>query len=154
MRAARLVLVLATLVGSGCRDAVVYDELASRMDRAQQRPGPGAFELIPSGPAIRAASPSRLTFHARVRDRSWLRVGVQPDVVGDDSLAASIGISDGRVFREMTVVSLHREPAAATPLFVDLRQYAGLTVDIIFNVRGGAPGRSAALWIAPALLQR
>jgi len=38
--------------------------------------------------------------------------------------------------------------------FVDLRAYEGLTVALIFNVRGDLPSRTALVWEAPTLVQR
>jgi hypothetical protein len=153
--------VVAVMLVSGCRGGgTVHEELAPRLDEARRQPNASTFSLLndPSSnraDTVRAGSPSRLTFHVRVPDHAWFRAAVgrgNPEVV--DGLIVMIGVSDGSVYRTLQTIDVGLGRPDARPVLVDLREYAGLTVDVVLNVRGGVTGHDSALWVAPAILQR
>jgi hypothetical protein len=73
-------------------------------------------------------------------------------------------VSDGRTSEQLFTQHVHpfvnKADRKWMPAFVDLSAYAGEDMDLIFNVRAGAGGKSdnyanvLALWGAPAIVIR
>lgn len=142
------------------------DDLSSRLETARRQPGASSFLLTrdaaSSGRAgIEAAVPTRLTFHVTVPRRARFSTSV---VVGPASVPKPgapvtflIGVSDGRVFRQLRTVEL-RTAGRIDDISVDLREYEFMTIDLVLNLRAasapdGAAPRPAA-WIEPRILAR
>lgn len=118
--------------------------------------------------AIASDGPTRITWRVKIPDDAWLRVdvGMKPEVweAPGDGAYFFVIVSDGRNSEQL--FSQHVHPLANQadrkwmPAFIDLSAYAGEEVELIFNVRAGAGGRSAnytnihALWGAPAIVIR
>ena len=170
-----VVTALAALVtGLRPRAEIVAADLTEQFEVARKQPGPDAFGLvdvvIDDRPvqAIVARGQTRLTIHATVPERGRaLRVtfGLAPEVweAPGDGVRFSIGVSDGRTFREryVRVVDPFGQPADRRwhEAVVDLREYAGLTVDVVLNTRAGAPSSAdvrndVAIWARPLVISR
>jgi hypothetical protein len=161
-------LVLAVVIDAGARrvsGGTVAIDLLELLDRARRQPSAEGFRIEPrtrdgeQTTAILAPAVSRLTFYVTVPDRSMLRVRLAAE--GADAghgVRFSIGVSDGRAFRQMFERTLERldEDRGWVDASIDLREYAGLTVELIFNTRAiGAPAEprpAVALWGSPAVV--
>lgn len=156
----RLVLIAAVVVlglgawwylGSG-RENVAVD-LIQQFPSAKQQPSNDAFSVVESkinGETRRSIytknlSGTRVTWKITVPDNGWLKVslGILEDgwTMPGNGVLFSIGVSDGKTFDEL--VSLTINPFNNTSdrrwndLSLDLSQYAGETVELIFNTRSG-----------------
>jgi hypothetical protein len=109
---------------------------------------------------------SRLTYqNVTVPSDAWLRmwVALQPEAWDKegDGVYFRFGVSDKRTYDEL--VRQHVDPKNNEndrrwiPITVDLSQYSGLTVDLIFNTNTSLPGRGDnpandwAVWGAPEI---
>ena len=162
------------IVGLRPRAEMVAADLTEQFDVARKQPGPQAFGLvgvvIDNRPvqAIVARGQTRLTIHATVPERGRaLRVmfGLAPEVweAPGDGVRFSIGVSDGRAFREKYVrlVDPFGQPADRRwhEAVVDLREYIGLTIDVILNTRAGVAASAdvrndVAIWARPLVISR
>lgn len=160
-------LVFAVLIDAGgrrLRSATVAVNLLELVERARRQPVADGFRIESrtrggeQETAILAPLVSRLTFYVTVPDRSMLRVRLA--VEGPDAehgVRFSVGVSDGHAFRQMfeRTIGLDRR-AGWVDASIDLREYAGLTVALIFNTRAvdasAEPRSAAALWGSPAVV--
>ena len=117
--------------------------------------------------AIEATPPTRLTWKMRIPQDAWLRVhvGLKPEsfTAEGDGVLFYVVISDGRA--DETLFTQYVNPFANSgerkwiPVMVDLSQYAGEEMSIIFNTRVGQPGREDnrndfAVWGAPEIITK
>lgn len=185
MKRSHLLVVLAILVllagvwymrrgaGSG-----TYVRLITLYDAADKRPAERVSELFKlvdvtiegqTKSSIFQHPTSRLIFkQVAIPNDAWLRVSValQPDVweKSNDGVLFRFGVSDGRTYDEL--VKQHVNPRLNPserrwiPLEVDLSQYAGSQVDLIFNTNASLPGQGDdagydwAVWGEPELFIR
>ena len=114
--------------------------------------------------AIEATPPTRLTWKVRIPQDAFLRVnlGLKPEswTSEGDGVLFYVVISDGR--SDEKLFEQYVNPFGNTgerkwiPVMVDLSQYAGEEMNIIFNTRVGQPGRDDsrndfAVWGAPEI---
>jgi hypothetical protein len=157
----------------GASDTVVVG-LTEQFDVARKQPGPEAFRLenisIDSRlvPAIIVRGQTRLTQHVTVPERGGafrVTFGLEPHVwrAPGDGVRFSIGVSDGRAFREKYVrlVDPYGQPADRRwhEAVVDLREYGGLTIDVVLNTRAGPAASTdvrndVAVWAQPVIVSR
>jgi hypothetical protein len=137
-----------------------------------RRPSPGVFPLGDvtiagaSKPSIAVQQPSRIAWDLTVPDNAWVEaeVGLQEEAwtLAGDGVLFRVGISlDGRYDELVTRVVNPFERAADrgwVPVAVDLSQYAGRDVSLIFNTGPGLEGDNRAndlgVWGAPRLVTR
>src|SRR5262249_28074130 len=98
-------------------------------------------------------------------ENGWLRVslGIKPEgwTIAGDGVSFSIMVSDGKspetvLSRDMNPYAVPADRAWRDEL-IDLTDYAGETVDIIFNTRAGPRNDTngdLALWGAPRIVVR
>jgi hypothetical protein len=150
----------------------VLVDLTNVLDTARRQPGAASFAIAPvalQGPPVRsivAASQTRLTFHVTVPSASYFRVlaGIHPDSWNDARAAQVflVGVSDGRAYRQAASIVVdpasHPTDRQWREIRVDLRQYVGLTIDIVLNTRlaAGAPEPDVphAVWGSPQVVSR
>ena len=148
-------------------------DLVAQFAQARKQPGDGAFEIGDvtidgqTKRSIAAEEQTRLTFHVTVPDHGWLKVALalKPDAwtpPGGGALLF-VGISDGRSYHDAVsiVIDPDGQPADRRwhDVLINLEEYAGLTIDLIFNTRAGhAPPSGShdafAVWGAPAVVTR
>jgi hypothetical protein len=152
-------------------------DLVSRFDAAEKRsvPDPNAFSVedvtinndTKKSIVIKPSLGTRLIFKTRVPDDGWLRVNValKPEAWGQegDGVRFMVLVSDGRASDELFTQDVNPFASQADrkwiPVMVDLSQYAGEDVDLIFNTYAGTPGKSdqrndLAVWGAPEIVVR
>lgn len=156
------------------RGAASSVDLLESFAEAKKQPNEGVFQVVDATlngetkRAVMSTGASRITFRVTVPEDAWLRVdvGMQPDVwqKENDGAYFFVVVSDGQT--DDMVFSQHVHPFANEgdrkwmPAFIDLSAYVGQEVQLIFNVRAGAGGRSGnytnivALWGAPAVVVR
>lgn len=144
-----------------------------------KQPTPDVFSVVDaklageSRRAISVNTASRITWHETVPDNAMLKVslGLKEEAwtVQGDGVFFQIGVSDGKTYEAL--LNLTVDPFANQSdrrwqdLTIDLSQYAGESVDLIFNTRAspapppGQPGRNdtagdMALWGAPRVVVR
>lgn len=176
-----VVLVIVIIAGwwlfrpGGTRERI---DLVERFDTADKRPGGTKFEVIDldlNGETKRAISippapgnSSRLIWKVRVPDDAWLRVsvGMKPEswTQEGDGVLFRFGVSDGRTYDPLFsqhVNAFGREADRRwIPVTVDLSEYAGEEVDLIFNTNASDEGKpddprnDLAVWGAPEVVVR
>jgi hypothetical protein len=105
---------------------------------------------------------TRLTYHVTLPKHAELRVSlaVHPSIWADAADGVMfVGISDGRTYRTVKAVTLAPRDRPADrhwrELTCSLEEYAGLTVDVVFNTRAASnPERFLAVWGAPNVAVR
>jgi hypothetical protein len=177
MRSARLVTAAAAVAVAGTAAALwlraggerTHRDLLSQFEDCRQQPAPAAFAVRDvaidgvTARAVVATGQTRLTCHVTVPPRAGLSVALAlaPEVWTQpgDGVRLSIGVSDGRSFHDKHVV--HLDPFARAGdrrwhgVTVDLREYEGLTIDLVFNTRAVAtPDHDVAVWGAPRIVTR
>jgi hypothetical protein len=152
------------------QDQLVFN-LMNAFPTAKQQP-PDVFSVLDatvaktSQPAVFVAVPSRLTFqHIVMPENAWLRVslGVKEEgwTMPGDGVSFSIVISDGKaptsvLTREMNPFTVNADRSWHDEL-IDLSEFAGETVDVIFNTRAGSRNDTngdLALWGSPRIVVR
>lgn len=156
------------------RAEVVVMHLVDALDQAEQRPSPEAFSAVAARldgvehRAILATQQSRLTWSLDVPARAWLRVALalREDAwqIEGDGVLFQVGVSDGEAYIELfnLMVNPYRNPVdrAWHEVVLDLGDFSGRQVDVIFNTRASAPGAPQdvrgdfALWGEPRLVAR
>ena len=160
------------------RENVAIDlikEFPAAQARGPRETTPDAFTLIDAtinGETKRALftkglAGTRITWHVTVPDNGWLKVGMglleEGWKVPGDGVLFSVGISDGKTYDGLLSVTVNPSQNAAdrkwNDIMLDLSQYAGETVDVIFNTRSGTPGHDdrngdLAVWGAPRIIVR
>ena len=168
-----VVLLLAGWVIFGGRNAAPRVDLIEQLGGATKQPGEAKFPVTDvtingeTHKAIEATPPTRLTWKVRIPDDAWLRVHValKPEswTAEGDGVLFYVVISDGR--SDEKLFEQYVNPFANTgerkwiPVMVDLSQYAGEEMNVIFNTRVGQPGRADdrndfAVWGAPEIITR
>lgn len=120
--------------------------------------------------AIEATPPTRLIWKVRIPEDAWLRVhvGMKPEswaAEGDGVLffvVASDGRSDEKLFEQYVNPFANTGERKWIPVMVDLSQYAGEEMSIIFNTRTSPPANPPrddnrndyAVWGAPEIITR
>ncbi len=157
-------------------DSAARIDLIEQLPTAEKRPADRAFPVSDvtingeTHKAIDAAPPSRLTWKQRIPQDAWLRVhvGLKPEsfTAEGDGVLFFVVISDGRA--SDTLFEQYVNPFANTgerkwiPVMVDLSQYAGEEMSIIFNTRTSPPvnpprddnRNDFAVWGAPEIITR
>jgi hypothetical protein len=159
-------------------DTVAID-LVNEFSAAKKQPSAEVFSVIDAKigtttkRAIFAADPGRITWHVTVPNDAWLKVslGLKEEgwTIPGDGVYFSVGVSEGAHYDPLVnlVVNPYGVPSDRGwhDLMLDLSQYAGTGVDIIFNNRSsppaepGKPGRDDrngdfALWGDPRVVVR
>lgn len=156
-------------------ERVVVDLVKEFPNAKKKQPRPEVFSVVDAKvgdvtkPAIFVQEPSRLTYEVTVPDNGWLKVslGVKEEAwttVGD-GVYFFVGVSEGAHYETLAtqVVNPYGNPADRKwqDLMLDLSQYAGQTVDVIFNTRSSPPtpprddrNGDLALWGAPEIVVR
>jgi hypothetical protein len=108
---------------------------------------------------------TRITWHVTVPDRGWLKagLGLTEDAwkTQGDGVLFSIGVSDGKTYDELLSLTVNpfNNPSDRrwNEISLDLSQYAGETVDVIFNTRSGPKddrNGDFAVWGEPRIIVR
>ena len=163
---------------SGAENTAVdlIKEFPTPKDAAKdRRPAPDAFSLIDAtlngdtkkAIFMKALAGTRMTFHETIPDNGWLKVsyGILEDgwKVQGDGVLFRIGIGDGKAYDELLSITVNpfANPADRrwNDVMLDLSQYAGETVDIIFNTNSSTGGRDdrngdLAVWGDPRIIVR
>ena len=130
-------------------------DLISSFDSATKKPAASVFQIVDMDlngerkHAIFTEAPSRVTWKLKIPDDGWIKasLGMKPeswDKEGDGVLFR-IGVSDGRTFEDL--LTLHVDPfhnkadRRWIPIVVDVSQYAGEEVEVIFNTNNSMPGK-------------
>ena len=148
-------------------------DLIEQLPAASKQPASATFQVSDvtingeTHKAIEATPPTRLTWKVKIPQDAWLRVhvGLKPEAWASegDGVLFFVRISDGR--SDEGLFEQYVNPFANTgerkwiPVMVDLSQYAGEEMSIIFNTRTGQPGRDDnrndfAVWGAPEIITR
>jgi hypothetical protein len=156
--------------GSRSQDHLIFD-LMAEFPNAKKQP-PDVFSVLDATiakstrPAVFVAVPSRLTFQRVVLpENAWLRVslGVKEEgwTMPGDGVTFGIVISDGK--SPVSVMNLELNPFTVSAdrgwrdELLDLSEFAGETVDVIFNTRAGSRNDTngdLALWGSPRIVVR
>jgi hypothetical protein len=156
--------------GSRSQDHLVFDLMTAFPDAKKQPPD--VFSVLDATiakttrPAVFVAVPSRLTFqHVVVPENAWLRVslGVKEEgwTTTGDGVTFNIIVSDGKsatslMNRELNPFAVSGDRGWHDEL-LDLSEFAGETVDVIFNTRTGPRNDTngdLALWGSPRIVVR
>ena len=154
-------------------------DLLAQLETAERRPQGGTFDVIDANlngephKAIYTVPESRIIWKIRVPDDAWLRVlvGMKSEswTAEGDGVLFRVGVSDNRSYEEL--FTQHLNPFKNTgdrkwvPVMVDLSQYAGEEVQVIFNTNKSTPAsikagnpvderNDFALWGAPEIITR
>lgn len=168
-----LVVAYLALRPAGDRVAVdLVEQLPAAKDR---RPSPDVFAVVDATlggkreRAILTKQPSRIKYNLTVPDEAWLKFSLglleESWTVQGDGVLFQIGVSSGPEFVELLslVVNPYGNPSDRgwQPLVLDLSQFAGENVDLIFNTYSSPPPNTgkdtsgdAALWGAPRIVIR
>jgi hypothetical protein len=151
-------------------------DLIEQLPNAAKQPAGAAFTLLDvtingeTHKAIDVDPPTRLTWKVRIPEDAWLRVhvGMKPESwagEGDGVLfyvVASDGRSDEKLFEQYVNPFRNQGERKWIPVMVDLSQYAGEEMSIIFNTRSSPPANPPrdddrndfAVWGAPEIITR
>jgi hypothetical protein len=148
-------------------------DLIGQFPGAKKQPSADAFSLISatvnneSKHAIftKELAGTRLTFRVTVPDRAWLKtgLGLTEDAwkTPGDGVLFMIGVSDGKTYDELLSLTVNPFNNASdrrwNEISLDLSQYAGETVDVIFNTRSGPKddrNGDFAVWGDPRIIVR
>lgn len=171
-----VVLLLAGWWMFGRGDVAANVDLIALLPSAEKRPADRQFPVTDvtidgeTHKAIEATPPTRLTWKVRIPDDAWLRVhiGMKPETwsaEGDGALfyvVASDGRSDETLFEQYVNPFANPSERKWIPVMVDLSQYAGEEMNIIFNTRTSPPANPPrddnrndfAVWGAPEIISR
>jgi hypothetical protein len=174
-----LIVALVVLVGLGGwlylrsgGDNVAID-LLGQFTGAKKQPGAEAFTIVnaklndETKRAIftKDLAGTRITWRVTVPERGWLKVGLGLTEDGwktqGDGVLFSIGVSDGKTYDELLSLTVNPFANASdrrwNDVSLDLSQYAGETVDVIFNTRSGPKddrNGDFAVWGDPRIVVR
>jgi hypothetical protein len=162
---------LAWWMGRPGAETVAVD-LVAALPEADRGTTPDAFSAVDATldgvtrRAILVTQPSRLTWTVDVPDAAWLRLAIalREDAwhIEGDGVLFLVAVSDGAEYVELFSLMVNpfrnEMDRAWHELALDLGDYAGRTVDLIFNTRSSAPEAPAdprgdfALWGAPRIV--
>ena len=149
-------------------------DLIAQLDGATKRPADRTFtveDVTLNGEthrAINAMPPARITWRVTVPEDAWLRVrvGMKPEswtAEGNGALFFVV-VSDDRtsetLFEQFINPFRNEGDRKWVPVMVDLSQYAGEEINIIFNTWTGRKGEAddprndLAVWGAPEIITR
>jgi hypothetical protein len=177
----RLLLIVAAIVlvglgawlylRSGAENVAV--DLIGQFPGAKKQPNPEAFSLATTklndeskrAILMKNLPGTRLTWHVTVPDRGWVKTGLglteDSWKIQGDGVLFSIGVSDGKTYDELLSLTVNpfSNPSDRrwNEISLDLSQYAGETVDVIFNTRSGPKddrNGDFALWGEPRIIVR
>lgn len=159
-------LLAAAAVLASCRPApraanMLAADLINDFPHAECRPAEACEPIRgPDGPAIRAASPSRLTWVLPLPRDGRLETTVRTS--SQARVRFRIGVSDGRTYEQLAAIELGQNDPAQ-PLLVDLSAYAGRKWSLFYrpdriawrltlseDAIGGVAG--AGMWGAPRVM--
>jgi hypothetical protein len=171
-----VVLLLAGWVIFRGRNSADGVDLIEQLAGATKQPATATFAVTDvtingeTHKSIDATPPTRLTWRVKVPDDAWLRVqiGMKPEswtAEGDGVLfyvVASDGRSDEKLFEQYVNPFANQGERKWIPVMVDLSQYAGEEMNIIFNTRtspASNPPRDDnrndfAVWGAPEIVTK
>lgn len=148
-------------------------DLIGQFPGAKKQPTAEAFSIITaklndeSKRAIftKDLAGTRLTWRVTVPDRGWLKTSLglteQGWTMQGDGVLFSIGVSDGKTYDELLSLTVNPFTNASdrrwNEISLDLSQYAGETVDVIFNTRAGPKddrNGDLAVWGEPRIIVR
>ena len=156
-------------------DRVAIDLVEQLPMAKERRPNPEVFSVVDAtlaGKAERAilvSQPSRIVYNFTVPNEAWLKfnLGLKEDAwkTAGDGVFFQIGVSSGPEWVELlsVVVNPYGNPNERSwqPYVLDLSQFAGENVDLVFNTRSSPPPNvskdangDAALWGAPRIVIR
>jgi hypothetical protein len=180
----RLLLVAAIVLALGVagylylrsgRENVAIDLVKEFSTAKDRRPNPQAFSIIEAKiggetkPAIftKDLAGTRIIWHETIPDNAWLKVNLglleEAWTVQGDGVLFRVGISDGKNYEDLLSVTVNpfANPGDKrwTDVTLDLSQYAGEAVDVIFNTNSSSPGHDdrngdLAVWGAPRIIVR
>jgi hypothetical protein len=153
------------------RENVAVDLVQTFPSAKIRRPGPEAFSVIDakingdSKRAIFTKEDTRIGWSVTIPDNAWLKVslGILEDgwKVQGDGVLFMVGVSDGKTYDELLKLTVNpfgnQSDRRWNDISLDLSQYAGETVDVIFNTRSGPTGDHAgdlAAWGNPRIIVR
>ena len=164
-------------VNSG-RENVAVD-LVAQVTSAKRQPNPEAFAVMETtinGEArwsitMKDLAGTRITWHVTIPDNGFLKVGIglieQAWKMQGDGVYFMIGVSSGpedkRSWDELLTLTMNPFANASDrrwqDISLDLSQYAGETVDVIFNTRSSTGPRDDrngdfAVWGSPRIVIR
>jgi hypothetical protein len=130
-------------------------DLISTFDSATKKPDPGVFQIVDMDlngekkHAIFTQAPSRMIWKVKIPDDGWIKasLGMKPETWDKegDGVYFRIGVSDGRTFEDLLTLNVdpfHNKPDRRwIPVVVDVSQYAGEVVEVIFNTNNSMPGK-------------
>jgi hypothetical protein len=154
------------------RENVAVD-LVQQFANAKQQPGKDAFSVADvtingetkKSIAMQNIPGTRITWTVTVPDNGWIKVGMalKEDAwkTTGDGVDFSVGVSDKKTYDELLRLTINPFGNAGdrrwNEISLDLSQYAGETVDLIFNTRAGAKGDTNgdfAVWGNPRVIIR
>ena len=160
----------------GRRGSADRVDLIEQLPTATKQPAAATFPVSDvtingeTHKAIEATPPTRLIWKVRIPEDAWLRVhvGMKPEswaAEGDGVLffvVASDGRSDEKLFEQYVNPFANTGERKWIPVMVDLSQYAGEEMSIIFNTRTSPPANPPrddnrndyAVWGAPEIITR
>jgi hypothetical protein len=130
-------------------------DLISTFESATKKPTGAMFQVVDADlngerkRAILTEAPTRMIWKVKIPDDGWIKasLGLKPETweKEGDGVLFRIGVSDGRTFEDL--LTLHVDPFHSKsdrrwiPVFVDVSQYAGEEVEVIFNTNNSMPGK-------------
>lgn len=168
-------LVVAYLALRPAGDRVAFDLVEQLPTAKDRRPSPDVFSVVDATlggqreRAILTRQPSRIKYNLTVPDEAWLKISLglleESWTVQGDGVLFQIGVSSGPEYVEILnlVVNPYGSPSDRgwQQLVLDLSQFAGENVDLIFNTYSSPPPNTgkdsagdAALWGAPRIVIR
>ena len=156
-------------------DRVAMDLIEELPKAKDRRPSPDVFSVVDvtlngtREQAILTRQPSRIKYNLTVPNEAWLKFSLglleESWTVEGDGVLFQIGVSSGPEYVELLslVVNPYGNPSDRgwQPLVLDLSQFAGENVDLIFNTYASPPPNTeknrtgdAALWGAPRIVIR
>jgi hypothetical protein len=156
-------------------DRVAFDLVAQLPAAKDRRPSPDVFSVVDATlggkreQAILTRKPSRIKYNLTVPDEAWLKLSLglleESWTVQGDGVMFQILVTSGPEQTELLnlVVNPYGNPSDRgwQPFVLDLSQFAGENVDLIFNTYGSPPPNTekdhngdAALWGAPRIVIR
>ena len=157
------------------RENVAIDLLKEFPTAKLRRPNPEAFSIIDAkinGDTRKAIftkglDGTRIAWHETIPENAWLKVGIgvleEGWTIPGDGVYFAIGISTGTNYDELLTLTDNPYTNAGdrkwNDITLDLSQYAGEAVDVIFNTRsstGGHDDRNGdlAAWAGPRIVVR
>ena len=130
-------------------------DLISTFESATKKPTGAMFQVVDADlngerkRAILTEAPTRMIWKVKIPDDGWIKasLGLKPETweKEGDGVLFRIGVSDGRTFEDL--LTLHVDPFHSKsdrrwiPVAVDVSQYAGEEVEVIFNTNNSMPGK-------------